>query len=78
MAKSINDLAAELGISAKTVRKHYRAFVRANGGTIGQDTPGRGKRYSLNAGEYAKMRKIVSQRVQTEKAESEPENVVSE
>ncbi len=51
MAKLITTAqAAEmLGTDPKTLRRFIRAGVRNVGGTVGTDTPGRGKRYALDA-----------------------------
>jgi hypothetical protein len=68
MGRSINDLAADLNMTPKNVRKHWRAYVRANGGTIGQDTPGKGKRYDLDARTYAAFKKQVGARASKEAA----------
>lgn len=46
--KSAQDVADHYGISAKKARALHRKAVRAAGGTIGKDTPGRGKRYAAD------------------------------
>ena len=44
--------AAELlGTDPRTLRKFLRAQVVEAGGKVGEDTPGKGKRYSLEADE---------------------------
>jgi hypothetical protein len=43
---SFAELAALTGESAKKLRAIHRRNVRANGGKIGVDTPGRGKTYN--------------------------------
>lgn len=43
---SFAELSAITGVSAKRLRALHRKNVRANGGKVGVDTPGRGKTYS--------------------------------
>jgi hypothetical protein len=46
---STKEAAEMLGTDPKTLRRFIRAQVRSVGGTVGQDTPGRGKRYGLDS-----------------------------
>lgn len=55
--KSAQDVADHYGITAKRVRALHRAAVKASGGKIGTDTPGRGKRYALDT--FASMAETV-------------------
>ena len=57
MALTTAEVAAELDTTPKTLRRFLRADVKANGGQVGVDTPGKGKRYSFEKGEISKMRK---------------------
>jgi hypothetical protein len=54
---SFAELSERLGVSAKKLRAIHRKNVRANGGVIGKDTPGRGKTYSRN--DFAKIAESV-------------------
>jgi hypothetical protein len=44
---STKDVASQVGTDPKTLRRFLRASVRAAGGTVGEDTPGQGGRYSF-------------------------------
>lgn len=72
MAKSytFQDVADALGITPKRARALHRSYVKSRGGTIGQDTPGKGKRYVLNAQAFAEIKKHVTARAAIEKSES--------
>jgi hypothetical protein len=60
---SAQDVADHYGISAKKVRALHRKAVRASGGTIGKDTPGRGKRYAKDT--FAQMAENVEAALST-------------
>jgi hypothetical protein len=49
-------VAEELGTDGRTFRRFYRGFVRANGGTVGEDTPGKGKRYAFEAKDVKQLK----------------------
>jgi predicted transcriptional regulator len=78
MAKTIADLAETLNMTPRNVRKHIRAITRENGGTVGQDTPGKGKRYDFDARDFAKMRKAIVARSAANKDESAEESAAAE
>ena len=68
------DLAEDFGVSTKTLRRFLRSQVVASGGTVGEDTPGKGKRYSFEKTEVPKIRKDFkawSKKQAEKKAESE-------
>jgi hypothetical protein len=44
---TVKDIAGVLEVEPKTLRKFLRSEVVENGGTVGVDTPGKGKRYSF-------------------------------
>lgn len=69
MAKSFAELAAETGVSAKKLRALHRKHIRANGGVIGKDTPGRGKTYAQK--DFAKIAANVRSMLAADKADSE-------
>ena len=46
---STKEVAEQLGTDARTLRKFLRHETTEAGGTIGEDTPGKGGRYSLEA-----------------------------
>jgi predicted transcriptional regulator len=77
MAKTIANLAEELHMTPRNVRKHIRAITRENGGTVGQDTPGKGKRYDFDAREFANMRKAIVKRSAANKSESAEESAAA-
>jgi len=41
------EMADAIGVSPKAFRSFWRSFIRSNGGTVGADTPGSGKRYNF-------------------------------
>lgn len=47
---SAKDVAEHIGVSPKAFRRFMRAYVTSKGGSVGQDTPGRGGRYSFDEG----------------------------
>ena len=51
-------VAAELGTDPKTLRRFVRSHVRSQGGTVGEDTPGQGGRYSFDEEDVPKMREL--------------------
>jgi hypothetical protein len=53
---SAKDVASALDVDAKTFRRFVRSYVKKNGGTVGQDTPGRGGRYAFDEGEMDAIR----------------------
>lgn len=55
-------ISAEIGrtVTAKQVRAQMRKAVRAEGGVIGKDTPGRGKRYALDARAFRSVKANVT------------------
>jgi len=42
------EIADELGVNAKAFRSFVRSIVRANGGKVGENTPGSGGRYAFD------------------------------
>lgn len=65
---SFAELSALTGISAKKLRAVHRKNVRANGGVIGKDTPGRGRTYSQKT--FAPIAESVLATLAAEKNES--------
>jgi len=53
---TVKDVAEELEVEPKTLRKFLRSEVVQNGGTVGVDTPGKGKRYSFEADEVEDLK----------------------
>lgn len=53
---SAKDVAQALDVDAKTFRRFVRSYVKSNGGTIGDDTPGRGGRYAFAEDEMQAIR----------------------
>jgi predicted transcriptional regulator len=49
------EVARELGTDPKTLRRFIRAHVKSQGGTVGEDTPGQGGRYSFDEEDVPKM-----------------------
>lgn len=62
------EMADTLGISAKKARALHRKNVRANGGVIGKDTPGKGKRYALDARAFAAIKADVERALSASEA----------
>jgi len=52
---TVKDIAGALEVEPKTFRKFLRSEVVENGGTVGVDTPGKGKRYSFEEDEVADL-----------------------
>jgi hypothetical protein len=57
---SAKQVAEELGTSAKRLRRFLRDEVRENGGTVGEQTPGKGGRYSFEQKEVRSIQKRFS------------------
>jgi predicted transcriptional regulator len=51
------EVAEKLDTTPRTLRKFLRAEAVEAGGTIGEDTPGKGKRYSFETKEVTKLQK---------------------
>lgn len=54
---STKEVAEKLNTTPRTLRKFIRSEVKEAGGTIGEDTPGKGRRYAFESKEIASMRK---------------------
>jgi hypothetical protein len=51
------EVAEKLETDARTFRKFVRSEVKAAGGEVGVDTPGKGKRYSFESKEISGLKK---------------------
>lgn len=51
------ETAEKLGTDPRTLRKFLRAEAVENGGKVGEDTPGKGGRYSLEATQFRALQK---------------------
>lgn len=51
------EVAEKLETTPRELRKFLRAEVKADGGKVGEDTPGKGKRYVFEAKEVSKLKK---------------------
>lgn len=51
------EAAEKLGTEPRTLRKFLRSDTVENGGKVGEDTPGKGGRYSLEAKEFRSLQK---------------------
>ena len=51
------EAAEKLGTEPRTLRKFLRSETVEAGGTVGEDTPGKGGRYSLEAKEFRSLQK---------------------
>jgi len=54
---TVKEVAAQLGTDGRTLRKFLRHEVKEAGGKVGEDTPGKGGRYSLEAGKVKALGK---------------------
>lgn len=54
---SVKEVADMLDTDGRTLRKFLRKEIRDNGGTIGEDSPGKGGRYAIEAKAVAGIRK---------------------
>lgn len=46
---TVKEVAEQLGTDPRTLRKFLRSEVKEAGGQIGEDTPGKGGRYSIES-----------------------------
>ena len=51
------EAAEKLGTDPRSLRKFLRSETVENGGIVGEDTPGKGGRYSLEAKEFRSLQK---------------------
>jgi hypothetical protein len=51
------EISEKLGTEPRTLRKFLRAEVLEQGGKIGENTPGKGGRYSIEAKEFRSLQK---------------------
>lgn len=77
------EVAERLETDARTFRKFVRSEVKANGGEVGVDTPGKGKRYSFESKEISGLKKRFAawdeaRRTATQEAEVEETDDASE
>ena len=54
---TVKEIAEKIGTTPRTLRKFLRSEIVENGGTIGEDSPGKGGRYSFEAKEYRGLEK---------------------
>jgi hypothetical protein len=54
---SVKETAEKLGTEPRTLRKFLRSEVVEAGGKVGEDTPGKGGRYSLEARSFNSLQK---------------------
>lgn len=57
---SAKEVATKLETDARTLRKFLRSDAKSKGGKVGEDTPGKGGRYSFTAAEVKSLRKKFS------------------
>lgn len=48
---TVKQVALEIGTTGRLLRKFIRSEVVADGGTVGEDTPGKGRRYAFSRDE---------------------------
>lgn len=53
---SVKDIAEEIGTTGRLLRKFLRAEAVEAGGTVGEDTPGKGRRYSFTRDEADELK----------------------
>lgn len=54
---TVKEVADQLDTDPRTLRKFLRKEVRDAGGKVGEDTPGKGGRYALEAKQVTQLRK---------------------
>jgi|SRR5580765_6341317 len=54
---TVKEIAEKIGTTPRILRKFLRAETVENGGTVGVDTPGKGKRYSYTTAEARGIQK---------------------
>lgn len=54
---TIKEIAQKWDTTPRTLRKYMRSAAKAQGGVIGEDTPGKGGRYAIEAKSLRSMRK---------------------
>jgi hypothetical protein len=70
----VKEVAEKIGTDPRTLRKFLRFEVKEAGGTIGEDSPGKGGRYSLEANKVnALSKRFASWNDNRKAAASEPE-----
>lgn len=67
------EVAEKLKTDARTFRKFIRSEVKAAGGTVGVETPGKGKRYSFESKEISSLRKRYAAWEETRRVAKEAE-----
>ena len=68
---SVKEIAIALDITARQLRKFLRSEVVELGGVIGEDTPGKGGRYSFSPEEAAEVAKRYAAAFAPEESEDE-------
>ena len=54
---TVKEISEKIGTTPRTFRKFLRSEIVENGGTIGEDSPGKGGRYSFEAKELRGLEK---------------------
>jgi predicted transcriptional regulator len=77
---TVKEVAEKLGTDARTLRKFFRAEATEKGGKIGEDTPGKGGRYSIEARQVPSLNKRFAawSEAHTRKADENPEEETEE
>ena len=75
---TVKEVAETLGTDGRTLRKFLRSEVKESGGTVGVDTPGKGKRYSIPAGQVKGLTKRFNAWNEAKAAKPEVEEVTDE
>jgi transposase-like protein len=54
---TVKEIAEKIGTDARTLRKFLRFEAKENGGKVGEDTPGKGGRYQIEANKVPSLTK---------------------
>lgn len=72
---TVKELAEEIGTTGRLLRRFIRSQVVEAGGVVGEDTPGKGKRYSFTRGEADELKELYSASLTTEENEDEEDEL---
>jgi len=71
---SVKDVAEEIGTTPRLLRKFIRAEAVEAGGKVGEDTPGKGGRYSFTPEEAEALRERYEAALEVEEADETDES----
>lgn len=75
---TVKEIAEEIGTTGRMLRKFIRSEVVESGGKVGEDTPGKGKRYAFTRDEADELIERYEAALATEESEDDEDEELEE